>query len=119
MNTSNDVDPSRTDHVTSVEATEEVLAVTGGGLRIVELAIVTVLGLLVVPPFAILAVVVAAPVIAIAAAVAAVVAAVAVPAWLVRRVRAHHREHGSTLFVHRLRRGASPTTDAPPIQPRA
>jgi hypothetical protein len=103
MNTTNDVHPSRTDHLTPVEAAEEVIAVTGGGLRIVELAIVTLLGLLVCPPFFILAVVVAAPLIAISAVVAGVVALVAVPTWLVRRVRAHHREHGSTLFLHRLR----------------
>jgi hypothetical protein len=51
-------------------------------------------------------VLVAVPVIAISAVVAAVVAAIAVPTWLVRHVRAHHREHGSTLFLHRvLRRG--------------
>jgi hypothetical protein len=30
-------------------------------------------------------------------------AAVAVPSLLVRRVRAHHRAHGSTVFLHRLR----------------
>jgi hypothetical protein len=26
------------------------------------------------------------------------------PILLVRHVRAHHRTHGSTLFIHRLRR---------------
>jgi hypothetical protein len=92
-----------TGHPAALDAGEEIIAVTGGGLRIVELAIVTVLGLLVVPPFAILAVVVAAPVIAIAAIVAGVAALVTVPTWLVRRVRAHHREHGSTMFLHRLK----------------
>jgi hypothetical protein len=30
------------------------------------------------------------------------VAAIAVPTVLVRRVLAHHRAHGSTLFLHRL-----------------
>ena len=34
---------------------------------------------------------------------AAAVGAIAAPIWLVRRVRAHHRAHGSTLFLHRLR----------------
>jgi hypothetical protein len=51
----------------------------------------------------ILAAVVAVPFLAISAVVAAVVAAIAVPTLLVRRVRAHHRAHGSTLFLHRLR----------------
>jgi uncharacterized membrane protein len=102
MNTTNDVHPPHTEHATPVEVTEEIVAVTGGGLRIVELGVVILLGLLVCPPFFILAVVVAAPIIAISALVAAVVAAIAVPWWLVRRVRAHHREHGSTLFLHRL-----------------
>jgi hypothetical protein len=103
MNTTNDVHLPVTEHTTPVEATDEIIAVTGGGLRIVELALVTLLGLLVCPPFFILAVVVAAPVIAISALVAAVFLAIAVPVWLVRLVRAHHREHGSTLFLHRLR----------------
>jgi hypothetical protein len=39
----------------------------------------------------------------VSAVVAAVVAAIAVPTVLVRRVLAHHRAHGSTLFLHRLR----------------
>jgi len=31
------------------------------------------------------------------------VGAIAVPTLLVRKVRAHHRAHGSTMFLHRLR----------------
>jgi uncharacterized membrane protein len=103
MNTTNDIHRRVTAHADAVEAAEEAFAVTGGGLRIVEIAIVTLLGLLVCPPFFILAVVVAVPAIAIAAIVAGVTALVTVPTWLVRHVRAHHREHGSTLFLHRLR----------------
>jgi Flp pilus assembly protein TadB len=104
MNTTENIHPPAAGHLTSVEASEELLEVTGGGLRVVEVGVVILLGLLVCPPLLILAVVVAVPVIAISALVAAVVAAVAVPTWLVRRVRAHHRAHGSTLFLHRLRR---------------
>jgi uncharacterized membrane protein YbhN (UPF0104 family) len=89
-------------HLSHVEVTEDVIADTGGGLRIVEIGLVVLLGLLVAPPFLILAVVVAAPFIAIAAIVAAVAGAIAVPTWLVRRVRAHHRAHGRTMFLHRL-----------------
>jgi hypothetical protein len=91
-------------HTSGIEATEELIEVTGGGLRIVEIGVVILLGLLVCPPLLILAVVVAVPVIAVSALVAAVVAAVAVPTLLVRRVRAHHRRHGSTLFLHRVLR---------------
>ena len=85
-----------------VEVAEDVIADTGGGLRIVEIGVVILLGLLFCPPLLILAVVVAVPFLAITALVAAVVAAIAVPTLLVRRVRAHHRAHGSTMFLHRL-----------------
>jgi hypothetical protein len=97
MNTTNDI------HLSRVEVAEELVADTGGGLRIAEIGLVIFLGLLVCPPLLILAVVVAVPVIAMSAAVAAVVAAIAVPTVLVRHVLAHHRAHGSTLFLHRLR----------------
>jgi hypothetical protein len=103
MNTTQDIRPPRTGHQTHLEVSAEVVEVTGGGLRIAEIGLVIFLGLLVCPPLLILAVVVAAPLIAITAVVAAVVAAIAVPTMLVRRVRAHHRAHGSTLFLHRLR----------------
>lgn len=96
MNTTNNIHPG------GVEVSEELIEVTGGGLRVAEIGVVVLLGLLVCPPLLILAVLVAVPVIAISAVVAAAVAAIAVPAWLVRRVRAHHRAHGSTLFLHRV-----------------
>jgi ADP-ribosylglycohydrolase len=89
-------------HPSRVEASEELIEVTGGGLRVVEVGVAALAGLLVCPPLLILAVVVAVPVIAVSAVVAAVVAAVAGPVLLVRRVRAHHRAHGTTLFLHRL-----------------
>jgi hypothetical protein len=89
-------------HPSGAEVSEELIEVTGGGLRIAELAMVTVLGLLLCPPLLILAVIVAVPMLAIAAAVAAVVVPVVAVSWLVRHVRAHHRAHGSTLFLHRL-----------------
>jgi hypothetical protein len=93
---------TNTTHVSVAELSADAIEVTGGGLRAVEIGLVILLGLLVCPPLLILAVVVAVPLIAIAALVAAVVAAVAVPVMLVRRVRAHHRAHGSTLFIHRF-----------------
>ena len=84
------------------EAAAELFEAFGGAVRIAEIAVVALLGLLVCPPLLILAVVVAVPLIATAALVAAVVGAIAVPLILVRGVRAHHRRHGSTLFLHRV-----------------
>lgn len=103
MNTTDDVRPSRTGHPAPVEVSADLIEATGAGLRIAEVGLVIFLGLLVCPPLLILAVVVAVPFVAISAVVAAVVAAIAVPTLLVRRVRAHHQAHGSTLFLHRLR----------------
>jgi hypothetical protein len=103
MNTTQDIRHQLTGHQTPIEVSAELVEVTGGGLRIAEVGVVILLGLLVCPPLLILAVVVAAPLIALAAVAAAVVAAIAVPTMLVRRVLAHHRAHGSTLFLHRLR----------------
>jgi hypothetical protein len=103
MNTTDNVHPPLTGHPTPVEVSAELIEATGGGLRIAEVGLVVFIGLLVCPPLLILAVVVAVPVIAISAVVAAVAAAIVVPTTLVRRVRAHHRAHQSTLFLHRLR----------------
>jgi hypothetical protein len=96
MSTTNHIHPSGAD------AAEELIEVTGGGLRVAEVAVVIFLGLLLCPPLLILAVIVAVPALAIGLVVAAVAAAIVLPTALVRRVRAHHREHGSTLFLHRL-----------------
>jgi hypothetical protein len=85
---------------TPVELGEDVVEVTGGGVRVLELGLVLFLGLLLCPPLLILAVLVAVP----ALAVSAVVAAIAIPTLLVRRVVLHHREHGTTLFIHRVLR---------------
>jgi len=102
MNTTTELHPSAPEHLSVADVSADVVEATGIGLRIVEIAAVTLLGLLVCPPLLILATVVAVPLIAIGLVVGAVVAAVVVPIALVRRVRAHHREHGTTMFVHRL-----------------
>ena len=96
MSATNDIYPSR------VEVAEEVVEVTGGGLRILEVGLIVLIGLLVCPPLLILVVVVAMPVIAFSAVIAVAAAAVVGPIWLVRRVRAHHRAHQSTMFLHRI-----------------
>jgi hypothetical protein len=102
MNTT-DIRPPFTAHHQPIEVGAEIVEETGVALRIAEVDMVIFLGLLVCPPLLILAVVVAVPFVAISAVVAAAVAAVVVPTLLVRHVRAHHRAHGSTLFLHRLR----------------
>src|SRR6478736_915649 len=71
MNTIEDIHPS----LTKLEVTEEIIAVSGGGVRVLELGLVTLLGLLVCPPFFILAVVVTVPVMAISPLVRGVVVA--------------------------------------------
>jgi hypothetical protein len=91
-----------TTHPSGIELAEDLVEETGGGLRIIELGLAVLAGLLVCPPLLILAVVVAVPAIATAAVGAALFAAIAVPTYLVRKVRAHHRAHGTTLVVHRL-----------------
>jgi|SRR3954451_15374068 len=102
MSVTNNRDALASRHATAVDASEELLEVTGGGLRIVELVLVALIGLLACPPLFVLAVVVAVPAVAVAAVCAAIFAAIAVPTVLVRRVRAHHHRHGTTMFVHRL-----------------
>jgi hypothetical protein len=102
MTSTNDMHARAPEHLTVVDAGEEALEVTGAGLRVAEIGVVVLLGLLVCPPLLILAVIVAVPAIAVSAVVLAAVAAIALPTLLVRRVRAHHRAHGSTLFLHRL-----------------
>jgi Flp pilus assembly protein TadB len=102
MHTTDEIRPTHTGHPRALEVSAEVVEATGAGLRIAEVGLVILLGLLVCPPLLILAAVVAVPLLAISAVVAAVVGAIAVPALLVRRVRAHHRAHRSTLFLHRL-----------------
>ena len=83
---------------TPVELSEELVEVTGGGVRVLEVGLVLFLGLLVCPPLLILAVIVAVP----ALAISAVVLAILIPVLLVRHVVAHHRAHGTSLFIHRI-----------------
>jgi hypothetical protein len=90
-------------HHEPLEVGSDVVEAAGVGLRIAEIGVVVFFGLLVSPPLLILAAVVAVPLLAISAVVAAVVAAIALPTFLVRKVRAHHRTHRTTLFLHRLR----------------
>jgi len=73
-------------------------------LRGGELALAVFIGLLAVPPLAVLAVVVAVPLLAIAIIAGLLAAIVAGPYVLLRHVREHHRAHRSSAVVHGLRR---------------
>jgi hypothetical protein len=72
-----------------------------GAVRGVEVAAIVLLGLLICPPLAILAVVVIVPLLAIAVVVALLAAVLTVPYVIVQRVRGHHGGHAS-LLAHRL-----------------
>jgi hypothetical protein len=90
----------------TVEKLEEDALLAGvaaaGALRAVEVAAVVLLGLLICPPLAILAVVVVVPLLAIALVVALLAAVLTVPYLLVQHLRSHHGGHAS-LLAHRLR----------------
>jgi uncharacterized membrane-anchored protein len=69
-------------------------------LRGAEVGMAVIIGLLVVPPLAIFAVMVAVPLLV----VGIVVGIFAAPYLLVRHVREHHRKHDSSVLAHGVRR---------------
>ena len=91
-------------HPGPTELSADVVEATGDGLRFLEVALVVLGGLLFAPPLLVMAVVVAVPAAVVLAVAGALYAVIALPTVAVRRVRAHHREHGSTAFLHRLSR---------------
>jgi hypothetical protein len=100
-----------------VEMLEQDALVTGyaaaGAVRGVEVAAILLLGLLICPPLAILAVVVIVPLLAIAVVVALLAAVLTVPYLLVQHARSHHGGHGSVL-AHRLRVAGRAVLDLAP-----
>jgi Flp pilus assembly protein TadB len=87
------------------EEIEEVAVLAPGILlRGAEVAVAVLIGLLVCPPLAILAVVVVVPSLAVAIVVGLLAAIVAMPYLLVRHVREHHRAHRSSVLAHGLQR---------------
>lgn len=87
------------------EEIEELAALAPGILlRGAEVGTVVLIGLLVCPPLAIRAVVVAVPLLAVAIVVGLIAGIVATPYLFVRRVREHHRTHPSSAFAHAIRR---------------
>ena len=84
-----------------LEQDVEVAGVAAAGaLRAVEVAAVVLVGLLVCPPLAILAVVVVVPMLVIALAVALVAAILGTPYLIVQHLRGHHGH--VTVLTHRL-----------------
>lgn len=85
----------------------------GGALRAVEAVGVVLLGLLVSPPLAILAVVVVVPLLAVALVVGLIAAAITAPYLIVHHLRSPDRRH-ATLLGHRLRHAGHALVDLLP-----
>jgi hypothetical protein len=106
-----------TTHTPPVEKLENDAALAGvaaaESLRAVEVAAVVLLGLLVCPPLAILAVVVVVPLLVTALVLGLIVAVVSAPYLLVHHFRGHHRGH-LPLLAHRLRHAARAVVDLAP-----
>lgn len=85
----------------------------GGALRGVEVGAVILLGLLVCPPLAILAVVVVVPLVVMALILGLVAAVLTAPYLLVHHFRSHDRRHTS-LLAHRVRHAGRALVDLLP-----
>ena len=101
----------------TTEQLEQDALVTGyaaaGAVRGVEVAVIVLLGLLICPPLAILAVVVVVPLLAIALVLALLGAVITVPYVIVQRWRGHHGGHGA-LLARRLGVAARAVIDLAP-----
>jgi hypothetical protein len=84
-----------------------------GGLRAVEVGAVVLVGLLICPPLAILAVVVVVPLLVIAVVLAVLGAVLATPYLVVQHFRGHPGGHLSVL-THRLRAAGRALADLAP-----
>jgi hypothetical protein len=82
-------------------------------LRGVEMAAVVLLGLLVCPPLAILAVVVVVPLLVTALVLGLIAAVLSAPYLLIHHLRGRDRRHAS-LLAHRLRRAGRALFDLAP-----
>jgi hypothetical protein len=103
--------PSRAEHVEEEAALAGVAAAEG--LQAAEVAVVVLLGLLVCPPLAILAVVVVVPVLAIALVLGLVLAVLSAPYLLVHHFRSEHRRH-LPLLAQRVRHAGRALADLAP-----
>ena len=108
--------PNPTPHTSPAEKFEEDALVAGtaaaGALRGIEVASVVLIGLLVCPPLAILAVAVVVPLAVMALVGGLLIAVLSAPYLLVHHFRGHH-DHLS-LLRHRLRRAGRALIDLAP-----
>ena len=95
------------------EAGADAALAAGEALRAVEVAGVVLLGLLVCPPLAILAVLVVVPLLVTALILGLIAAILAVPYLLVHVLRGHHGGHAA-LFGQRLRHAGRAVVDLLP-----
>src|SRR5215218_7177164 len=103
--------PSRTEKLEADAALAGIAA--GESLRAVEVAAVVLIGLLVCPPLAILAVVVVVPLLVVTLVGGLLAAVLSAPYLLVHHFRNPDRGHLS-LLAHRLRRAARAVFDLAP-----
>ena len=103
--------PTPAEEVEDVASRAELAA--GEGLRAVEIGAAVLLGLLICPPLAILAVVVLAPLLAMVLVVGLLGAVLSVPYLLVHHFRHRDHHHGS-LFKERLRHAGHALLDLMP-----
>jgi hypothetical protein len=97
-----------------IEADASVAALAAGeALRAVEVAAVVLVGLLVCPPLAILAVLVVVPLLVTALILGIIAAVLSAPYLLVHHFRGHDRRH-LPLLAHRLRRAGRALVDLLP-----
>jgi uncharacterized membrane protein len=108
MTTSQPTPPAET-----LEKDAELAGVAvAGALRAVEVGAVVLLGLLICPPLAILAVLVAVPLLVTALALGLLAAILAAPYLLVQHFRGDHRH--LTVLTHRLRAAGRALLDLAP-----
>jgi hypothetical protein len=110
-------DPDTYEPLSRTEKLEEEASLAGvaaaEGLRAVEVAIVVLLGLLVVPPLAILVFLVVAPILVAALVFGLVVGVLSTPYLLFHHLRHRHDGHG-TLLRERIRHAARALVDLLP-----
>lgn len=95
-------DSDRTPRETLEDDASLATLAVGDGLRILEVVGVVLIGLIVVPPLGILAVVVVVPVVVVGLILGLLAAVLAVPYLIVHRLRGGHGGH-SALVAERLR----------------
>jgi hypothetical protein len=100
-------------HVTAGEIASDAEVGVGAGLRAVEVGAIVLIGLLVCPPLAILAVLVVVPLVLTALVLGVLAAVISAPYLLVHHLRSPDRRH-TALLAHRLRHAVKALVDLLP-----